>query len=159
MILPSNYLHAPSIMTITSAPIHLKKCMCQSFCIIWSVLCPLNHFFCIHEGSIPRLPIQLQAGSIQQAELDVLDLSQTSCASHYDVAIGCAINWSTIDKRQLADMDQWWGWYSVVGWRCSVGMVWHGSGLGRPSCWFVMVAGVWSLYQCVIIYIDPLVSI
>jgi len=40
--------------------------------------------------------IQLQAGPIQQGELGALKISQTSRASHYDVAIGCAINWSTV---------------------------------------------------------------
>jgi len=51
---------------------------------------------CTHEGSIPHLMIQLQAGPIQQGELGALKISQTSRASHYDVAIGCAINWSTV---------------------------------------------------------------
>jgi len=36
--------------------------------------------------------IQLQAGPIQQAESGALKISQTSRASHYDVAIGWAIN-------------------------------------------------------------------
>ena len=49
------------------------------------------------DGYTPRPAIQPPAGPIRRAELYVLELSQTSCASHYDVAIGCAINWSTVD--------------------------------------------------------------
>ena len=44
-----------------------------------------------------RLAIQPRDGPIWMAEYDVLEVAQTSCASHYDVAISCAIYQSTVD--------------------------------------------------------------
>ena len=55
------------------------------------------HNFCIHDGSTPRPAIRPRDGPIRMAEYDVLEVAQTSCASHYDVAISCAICQSTVD--------------------------------------------------------------
>ena len=67
--------------------------------------------------------------------------------SHYDVAIDSAITWSIVDsgnKQTWAgiEIDQWWGWYSIVRQRCLIGMVYHGSGLGLPSDCFIIFAAV-----------------